>query len=249
LKKYKYVVASGCSFTVGDILAPNIVNPGETYGDIVANHFDAKFYNLAEGGAAISSMYRRTLEWCGNNKDKFKDTLIILGMTGVNRIEVWNNWDSKWQTDLTHHPLLDAELEIKLMIDWPLEQRKNYFINFYNDNAQFLLATNMIIGLQSFLTLNNIDHVFFDALDPIDTYWEKFCDDKEDKFGHKLLFDNLVSHENWYKHPEYKSFNDCTYTNIQMGAYKDGTDPHPNKEGHEYWSKCLIEFIDEKINN
>ena len=45
MKKYKYVVVSGCSFSSSD--NPNLVNPGETYGDLIAEHLGAKFYNLS----------------------------------------------------------------------------------------------------------------------------------------------------------------------------------------------------------
>ena len=69
------------------------------------------------------------------------------------------------------------------------------------------MATNMIIGLQSFLEFNNIDHIFFDALNPI----EKYYGDKKDK-----LWNNLVSQENWYKHPEYESMMDFTSKNFEM---------------------------------
>ena len=67
--------------------AGNLVNPGETYGDIVANHFGAKFYNLAISGGSLQRMNRKILEWCGENKDKFKDTLVIVGLTSYRRID------------------------------------------------------------------------------------------------------------------------------------------------------------------
>ena len=259
MKKYKYVVAAGCSFTLDPPYNNELLHlpkDGKSYGRLISEYFGSKYYELADNGLSLQGMHRRTLEWCSKNKDKFKDTLIIVGMTGLSRVEIWNN---KWYGD--HHSgfpwMSNSQFfqstdpgapNSKWKVspwkkDWPEVERKNYFINFYNENAVFFLAIQSIIGLQSFLKLNNIDHIFFDALEPIDTYWEKFCDDKEDKLGHKLLFDNLVLRENWYKHPQYESLTDFTTKNIDMRISKD--DNHPNKKAHKYWSECLLEYMRE----
>ena len=225
-KKYKYVVVSGCSFSASD--SSNLPKSGETYGDVVAEHFGAKFYNLAESGGSLQCMNRKILEWSGENKDKFKDILVIVGLTSYRRIEVWNNKLDNWYS--TSLFFQDPELYWSkiLKVDWSEEERKNYFINFYNDNAQIIIANNIIIGLQSFLTLNSIDHIFFDALAPPNKEWN-----------------NLVSSENWYKHPEYESMGDFTNKNFEMRASKD--DNHPNKRAHKYWAECLLEYINEKV--
>ena len=80
------------------------------------------------------------------------------------------------------------------------------------------------------MTLNNIDHIFFDALprNPPNTGWN-----------------NLVSQENWYKNSEYKSMIDFTEKNSDMRLSEK--DFHPNKKAHKYWAECLIEYINEKI--
>ena len=246
MKKYKYVVSVGCSFSASDHAdTRKTVNPGKTYGDVVSEHFEAKHYNLSRSGGSLLRMNRKTLEWCSKNTDEFEDTLIIIGLTVVNRSEIWSNGLDHWYA----HPGHDQEETSKpglFKIDWPLRERKKWFINFFNDKSEFLLYTNIIIGLQSFLELNNIDHIFFDALEPVDKYWERRCDDKEDKLGYKLLFDNLVSYENWYKHPEYESLIDFIRKTPGMGITKH--DIHPGKEAHKYWGECLIEYINEKIN-
>ncbi len=249
MKKYKYVVTIGCSFSASD--SSNLPKSGETYGDVVAEHFGAKFYNLAKSGGSLQRMNRKTLEWCSKNIDKFKDTLILFGMTGLDRLEIWSNalyedCGPGWYNDC-HYLQTDPQPPDTFKIDWPLEERKKWFINFYNDNAQFFLASNIIIGLQSFLKVNGIDNIFFDAVGtPIDKYWDSYCDDIQDILGHKLIFDNLVSQENWYKHPVYESMEEFTEKNKEMSFSKK--DVHPNKKAHKYWSECLMEFIDEKIN-
>jgi hypothetical protein len=234
MKKYKYVVVVGCSFSASD--GDDLVNSGETYGDLISDYFDAKFYNLSFSGGSIQRMNRKTLEWCSKNKDKFEDTLIILGMTVFNRGEIWNNKTKSWirgTIDLLPPGVfedLSDERDIpnlstdEFVIDWTLEERKKWFVNFYNDNAQITIANNILIGLQSFLTLNSIDHIFFDALAPPNKGW-----------------DNLISSENWYNHPEYKTMMDFTEKNRDMRMSEE--DFHPNKKGHKYWADKLYEFI------
>jgi len=256
MKKYKYVVVSGCSLSVDpphNSADLGIPKDGKSYGKLISKHYGAKCYDLASCGNSMQGIHRRILDWCGKNTDKFEDTLILVGVTITGRKEIWNNKSNEWHSDTEYFQPPRSQLDRfkdRLLIYWPPEQRKNYWINFHNENAEFFLMTQNIIGLQSFLTLNNIDHVFFDAMGPLNKYWENTCDDKEDKFGHKLLFDNLVSQENWYKNSEYKALSDFTEKNIEMriGPTDLGEDFHPNKKGHKYWAKCLMEFIDEKIN-
>ena len=262
-KKYKYVITVGCSFSSSDNGVDYLVNVGETYGDVVAKHYGAKSYNLAKVGAGIDRMCRVVLEWY-RKVGSYKDTLIILGLPDFGREEIWSNGLSDWYSDgnllftdddveLKHHSneTLDKSSDLYIpnlvIYHWSLEERKKYFLNFYNDVAQFYKRTNDIIGLQSFLTLNNIDHVFFDAFFRIDTYWAKFShniDIGEKELKYKVLWDDLVSRENWYVHPEYKSMVHLLEVHPEMRILEN--DGHPGKEAHKYWGECLLEYINEK---
>ena len=301
MKKYKYVVVSGCSFSACD--APNTPLPGETYGDVVADHYGAKCYNLAKSGGSLPYMHRVILKWCSQNLDKWKDTLVILGLTAMSRMEIWNNkaynilkenkngpmgeefptrerydgppipiidsqsgpWYGNFGEALQHTDDTDDDVfyssywghDYPFINEWSNKERKNYFINFYNDNAQFLIATQILIGLQSFFKANNIDHIFFDAIDrdsreryrDYTRHYTKHELIRINNAGsakdHKLVFDNLVSQENWFYHPKYFDIMDMTEKNPYMRASAD--DKHPNKKAHKYWGECLIEYINEKV--
>ena len=255
MKKYKYVVAAGCSFTLDPPYNNELLHlpkDGKSYGRLISEYFGAKYYELASPGYSLQGMHRKTLEWCSKNKDKFKDTLIIFGVTSMGRAEIWNNkrkdWldpNLIWHNDCRYFQSPDSLLDTfkdRLLIHWPSEQRKNYFINFYNTTSDFFLITQSIISLQSFLTLYNIDHVFFDA------YWrlaEEVIKKFNIKLEYQLLFDSLVSQENWYRHPEYTSMIDFLVQHPEMRHSRK--DLHPNKEAHKYWAECLLEFINEKV--
>jgi hypothetical protein len=234
MKKYKYVVVAGCSYSASDDIG-YLVNPGETYGDLVANYYGAELYNFSRSGHSLHYMNRVILDWCSRNKDKFKDTLIIFGITEPDRMEFWSNKEDRWQAGYwwTNKAKRKANTFVK-----------KWYKYFHNAKAQFYEATNMILGLQSFFKVNDIDHIFFDGLISFDEYWELVCDDEEDKLGHKLLFDNLVSKENWYIHPEYVSMCKLLEDNPEMRIFPK--DCHPNKKAHKYWAECLLEYINDK---
>tara|TARA_B100000745_G_scaffold272205_1_gene200001 strand:+ start:443 stop:1384 length:942 start_codon:yes stop_codon:yes gene_type:complete len=313
VNKYKYVVVSGCSFSACD--APNTPLPGETYGDVVADHYGAKCYNLAKSGGSIPYMHRVILKWCSQNLDKWKDTLVILGLTATSRMEIWNNkaynilkenkkcsqrsrsgtdgpmgeefptrkkYEGERSSNAMDIPIIDSQSgpwygnfgealqhtdedfynsnwghDYPFINEWTDKERKNYFINFYNDNAQFLIATQIFIGLQSFFKVNNIDYIFFDAIDSTSREVHRDYTKHHTKHelirinnaraakDHKLVFDNLVSQENWFSHPKYFDIMDMTERNPDMRASAD--DKHPNKKAHKYWGECLIEYINEKV--
>lgn len=236
--KYKYVVTSGCSFT---IKPPG----GEPYGHHIAKHFNAEFINLSFGGASVPSMMRKTFDWCSKNKDKFKDTLFVFGLTHYRRVEMWSNKQNLWFSNADYFQRNDDEFESQydetgysnmMVVDWPKKQRKNYFINFFKDTAQFNVSTNIVIGIQHFLKFNEIDHIFFDALGSFS--------ESHYRTDNEILFDNLVSQESWYIHPEFVHLKKMCDGNLDMRISSD--DEHPNKKAHKYWAECLLEYIDEK---
>ena len=77
MKKYKYVVAVGCSFTVDpphNSAELDIPKDGKSYGRLISEYFGAKYYELASPGYSLQGMHRKTLEWCS----KIKISLRIL---------------------------------------------------------------------------------------------------------------------------------------------------------------------------
>jgi len=251
---YDYVVVGGCSFSASDVAR----NKGGTYGDVISEHFGAKFYNLSRAGGTVYHVNRTILEWCGKNKNKFNDTLIMLGMPQLDRLTLWSNKTKSWENInlggpsgklpwleyvQPGHKLLD-----EFFYTFNTEDMKKYVKNCWNENNQLRSGINIIVGLQSFFKVNNIDFVFFDAsIESIGEYWKE-CDENtfEEQYSNKLLWDSLIKTEHWYQHPKYRGFIGLTRNNVDMCVSKDNH--HPNTKAHRYWAECLLEFIDEKIN-
>ena len=62
----------------------------------------------------------------------------------------------------------------------------------------------------------------------------------EPQVDFKLLWDNLVSKENWYTHPKYKAMSELSEI-PDMRVSKE--DSHPNKKAHQYWGNCLLKLL------
>ena len=77
MKKYKYVVVLGCSYSL-DPPHGNFRKIDTSYGGVIANHFEAKCYNLAKHGGSFQRMNRKILEWCSKNTEKFEDTFAYI---------------------------------------------------------------------------------------------------------------------------------------------------------------------------
>lgn len=241
---YKHIVVNGCSFT-DSIHRTNFP---------LVERYNAKFYNISKQGGSLQRIVRTTLDWISKNSKKINDTLFVLGITSIERFELFNNKSNSW-TPMNHfygeikkgwvrQNDDKSKNQNSTLIGWSVKERSNYFYNFYNDNAIFYSAIKDIITLQTLFKLNNIDYVMFDSLEPLDSYWKRWCDDKQDKFGYKKIYDNFVDKNYWFKHKKYESMLEFTKNNFEMRVNK--VDFHPNSKAHTYWGEKLIKFIEEK---
>ena len=244
---FKYVVVFGCSYSTDKY--PNGAIKGETYGDIIAKHFGAECINLAQSGTGIQFLHRKFFEWSSENKHKLKDSLIILGVPPFERLEMWSNISKdyfkmgiqKWDSD-EYAP--KTSFYYKIFNAWPLEERKNYFKNFYDSNQIFIQSTNLLVGLQSFLNLNKVNHIFFDSIWSIHDNDEGYGRYKKPAYWpdikfNKQHYNHLISKDNWYP------------LVMQTWLSKDktlwiGNDQHPNSKAHKLWANKLLTFLESK---
>ena len=103
MKKFKYLLANGCSFTVGSCMYENV----ETHIDLtekrnknrfskkLADKLNLKEINIAQGGGSNDRIFRTTFDWIENNKQKVKDTLFVLGLTNNLRKDLWSNYKNE----------------------------------------------------------------------------------------------------------------------------------------------------------
>jgi hypothetical protein len=113
LKKIKYIVVCGTSFTHGggySELSPMIEVLERHEGPIPKTIEECswpaffqklidpviKVYNLALSGSSLEYQSRIINEWISNNRNKVKDTLFLLEISGYGRMELWDNEVEKY---------------------------------------------------------------------------------------------------------------------------------------------------------
>ena len=79
MKKIKYLVVNGCSFSEGACMYPNLK---EIQDKKYENRFSKKLseklnceeINISQSGGSNDRIFRTTFDWIQNNKEKVKDT-------------------------------------------------------------------------------------------------------------------------------------------------------------------------------
>ena len=86
---YKYVVASGCSYTNNshDFKSRSTYREGEktSYIEQLGLLLNIPWYNLAKGGFSIHTIFQMSLRWLEDNPEKLQDTFFVIGLTHYNR--------------------------------------------------------------------------------------------------------------------------------------------------------------------
>ena len=191
----------------------------ECFGSIVSAGLGTNRHIEARMGGSNHYIIRKVFEWCRHNKNKWNSSLLLIGISESQRYEYHDEFG--WHQE---KPLDTDGL--------------GYFKHEMPDEVQWLSVVQGIIGLQSFLKLNNIDHVFFDSMTPL-----KKQKPKNDTLGGTELFDNFVLYDDWYIHPKYESFWYTIKENPSLGA----PCTHPNVDGHKFWGESLLEYIHKMI--
>ena len=191
---------------------------------ILSNLIGCEGHNDAVPGGSNQRIMRTSLDWIADNKDK--DLFVVIGWTGLTRIELWN------QKNRVHKQHL-----LNFSLNYSNEDKKfyeKYWRETYNDYERVDNFIHQLIMFQGFLQINNIPFVFFDALPTVNNAELDMA-----AFDH---LDNLIDKKRYF---QYNTINGCFYTWTIMNKYKQGPRKHPLEEAHKDWAKILYEYITE----
>ena len=86
MKKYKYLLVSGCSFPLGRGTSSVKTDDYKTYvseehrfSKLLSDKLGSTEINIAKGGSSNRGIINRAYQWIEENNDKCKDTLVVLG--------------------------------------------------------------------------------------------------------------------------------------------------------------------------
>ena len=88
MKKFKYLLANGCSFTLGSCMydVETFIDQTEKreknrFSKKLADKLNLEEINISTGGSSNDRIFRTTFDWIENNKEKVKDTLFVIGLS------------------------------------------------------------------------------------------------------------------------------------------------------------------------
>ena len=52
--------------------------------------------NISQSGGSNDRIFRTTFDWIQSNKEKVKDTLFVVGLTTINRVDLYSKHDNRY---------------------------------------------------------------------------------------------------------------------------------------------------------
>ena len=274
----KHLFAVGCSFTAGAGLPKRLNAPSGNYGHddvfsapfLVANKLglystdvtDGKkpeYVNLSQSGGCNSMIKRKTINWLCENKDMWKDIIVLVGWSNPFRDELFvADWyPESGDPYSTHLDSTDGYLQLgskspdlvhqptHLKEDFNIDNNfyKEYMVRHYSFENQISTTIDNILDLQNFLKLNDIKYVFWNSLNLNNRKWVDL--QGIPKWTKKRKF---INHQKWISCDidfSWEEFLDDLDPPHGF-KYKIGNgDNHPNELGHKLWADEIYKKIEE----
>jgi|TARA_R100000030_G_scaffold49671_1_gene37469 hypothetical protein len=106
MKKFKYLVVNGCSYSAGGCMyvAGDAHDDKEQVAKSRLNRFSKKLseklnceeINLSASGGSNQRIFRTTFDWIQKNKEKVKDTLFVIGLSGPARVDLYSKHENRY---------------------------------------------------------------------------------------------------------------------------------------------------------
>jgi|TARA_Y100000310_G_scaffold69384_1_gene64869 hypothetical protein len=149
IREYNYLYVNGDSYTFGLDLE---IHLKDRWSKILSEKLNCIEINESINGGSNDRMIRKFFEWTLKNKNKLKDTFVILGWTVPYRYEIF--YEGKW----TPRKVGDYYEDVLTRVG---EIECDYF----HDEVLKRKFIEQIILVQNFLKLKNINYTFFVVVD------------------------------------------------------------------------------------
>lgn len=208
---------NGCSMTEG----AELEEPKKySWPTCLANSLNRQVVNQGCSGGSNERILRTSISWLSkylNNKKDPMNLFVVIGWTSFSRVEYIVN--GNWFNFLPKQPPLPKHIQ-------PIQDfYAKYIIDELRDNTYSILN---ILSMQSWLKVNNISYLFFDALHG--SYNKKYEDVQQmmDQVDVKRYY----TFDNHY----YCMWSFCD-------NYARGLEGHPLEKGHQAWADLLENYI------
>jgi hypothetical protein len=211
---FSKIICSGDSFSSGYRLD----NPQLAWPYLLGNKLNIPTINLAHAGKGNEYIFNSIIDYFILNPDHKKDSLVICGISSINRVEFIDARTNTTFTTLINNR--DNDPLIKL-----------FYEGYYDEKYYFIKFLRNLILTQNYLESNNIDYLFFNALPLL--HPKNLIND--------ILIKNLLKQINYDNYLWFYTKNMCNI--IYPNQLPDG---HPNAIGHEMMAETLYKIILDK---
>ena len=249
-RKFKYLLSCGCSWMQGYGVEGKLKH---RLSNIISDKYELENINISEGGASNEFTLRKITEWLSNNRDKAKETFILIGLTESTRYEYW--LESQKQYSKGHPGSVPH-------INWE-EHRKFaefHLLNVGMDMPQLWKTYQIIIQLKSISKYFGSEILKFESLGGFNKQMLKFneeLDNSVDNWFRQTSFSDMdidfIFDKNYYGETSWEDalggqYNQHEKDDFNVKYYNhENNDGHPNKLGNEFWSKKIIEHMEKKF--
>ena len=265
---------SGCSYVIGAGLPDCHLGAdeiGQSIGSNIRREFNFKNYeNDSQGGCSNDRIRRKCIDWLSKNKDKWDDTLVVIGWTAFTRFEMVDEWEIENPKSEDNYIQLNSGIShsrkdlsqkfFDFMTDLKCEVRKTVRFGFGGDwRAEEKGVDTKSIWKNFYIRHYNIEDRYDKYLDNI-LYLQSFLKANNIKY---VMFDSLWSINETKLNKKFESkYRLIDFTKWVWGEGKlswtehllsiDPTnsetrvgehDDHPNIKGHRIWSDLTINKI------
>jgi hypothetical protein len=179
-EKYDCVVVLGCSFMHGDqIMMEGGKFIGHEYrmSKLLADKLKCDEINLSHSGGSNERIFRELYHWVDSNS-KYKNPLIIMGLRGLSRTQLYSNVNERYfdlhifdfpidnrdayntQLHTRSEKLLGKGVDIKLLENWNMVYGKY----FWNEKEEVIKLERNIMFIDSYLKQRNIDYLVLNSI-------------------------------------------------------------------------------------
>ena len=244
------LITFGCSWTYGVGAA---YTNGESYKEyrkdsmdydiiskfafrtLLANRLDLENINLSSAGSSNQKQQRKALEYFrSDNKDEWKDSIVVWGITSTTRNEMWINKENKYRNFLYQigNTLLQENLpfSVEQFVDW-----------FYDRNNEINRLCYMMDHWNQFFENLGIRNIWFNT-------FNTYVYPREVK--RLIKRDLLTQMTRPHLRDEHFSVWKEDSKRIREAKKKKLVNPyslHPTKEGHIQIADILEKYIQENL--
>lgn len=250
----KYLITCGDSFTEGHDMGERA-----SWAYWTADSLGLELINLAIGGMSNEWITMRTLSYLQTNKDKWENSVVMIGWTEMMRqMTFFDDMDKigKYVWSAQPNDFICTDWDTNTPGEWMYKHRNALFPFFSNLPWALMKTYNSIMILKTFLDSNNIPYLFFDAVNDNKIYYERGKTYLRNYEFKKEVFDfsedeetvGYVLNKNMTDYifdEKYVMIDDTTLLNwihsVGDERYCEGNGGHTNIYGAQESSKYIVE--------